>query len=129
MAGRTSKLVLLAPRFAVCRFAPGEPIPTPLEASPLWSVTCTADELSLVCTEDAIPEGARAESGWRCLMVEGPIEFSAVGVLAALTVPLAEAGVSVFALSTHDTDYLLIRAEQLASARTALERAGHVVAD
>jgi hypothetical protein len=129
MDGRASKLRLLRPRFAVCRFDPGLPIPAPLDRSPLWSLTHTETELSLVCTEEGIPEGAQAERGWRCLMVEGPIEFTEVGVLAALTVPLALAGVSVFALSTHDTDYLLVKADQLELAQSALRGAGHAVAD
>jgi len=94
-----------------------------------FSVTRTADELSVVCREDEVPEGARSEGGWRVLKLEGPFEFSEVGVLASVTAPLAEAGVGIFALSTFDTDYLLVREDQVGSAAAALRGRGHEVAD
>jgi hypothetical protein len=69
----------------------------------------------------------RVERGWRCLEVEGPLEFTQVGILASLTQPLAEAGVSIFALSTYDTDYLLVKEAQFESAIAALQAVGHCV--
>ena len=81
----------------------------------------------MVCSEGAVPAGATAERGWRCMKVDGPLDFELTGVLAALTQTLAEAGVPVFALSTYDTDYLLVKDEQLKIAAAALERAGHTV--
>jgi len=91
------------------------------------SVTGTRDEVSVVCPEDQAPEGATVEAGWRCLKVDGPLDFGLTGVLASLAVPLAEAGVSIFAVSTFDTDYVLVKAEALERAAAALETAGHRV--
>jgi hypothetical protein len=74
-----------------------------------------------------VPEGVTCERGWRCLRGAGTIEFSVVGVLAALAMPLAEVGLGVFAVSTFDTDYLLLKGQDLPAALEALRRAGHVV--
>ena len=106
--------------FAVCRLEPGAEVPREF-----WSVTRTADELSVICAEEAIPEGARAVRGWRALRVAGPLDFALTGVAAALTTPLAAAGVSVLPVATFDTDYLFVREELLARALSALTAAGH----
>jgi hypothetical protein len=79
----------------------------------------------VVCAEAEAPEGAKCERGWRVLQVAGPLEFSLTGVLAAIAMPLAIAGLSIFAISTFDTDYLLVKEEQLAKAVEALRSAGH----
>lgn len=81
----------------------------------------------MICSEHLVPEAATAERGWRCLKVGGPLSFELTGVLAALTRPLADAGIPVFALSTYETDYLLVKEEQLTAAASALERTGHAV--
>ena len=114
----------LPARFAVCKLAPDAGIPGGLDESVLYSVTRTENELSLVC-RDARDLPGQVERGWCCLEVEGPFEFTLVGVLASLTQPLAEAGVSIFALSTFDTDYLLVKEAQYESAVAALQAAGH----
>lgn len=93
----------------------------------LFSVTRTADELSIVCHEDALPPGVRAETGWRCINVGGPIPFEVTGVVASLTGPMATAGIPVFVLSTFDTDYLLVKEPQLGAAAAALKQAGHEI--
>jgi hypothetical protein len=124
------KLLLLPGLFAVCQLDPTASLPAWVIAgsSALVSVTRTAHELSIVCAQDNAPEeDARCERDWRCLMVEGPLDFSLTGVLSVLLTPLAEAGVSIFALSTFDTDYLLVRAAQLDLAVEALSVAGHPV--
>jgi len=87
----------------------------------------TAAELSVVAPAAAVPSHAKAERGWRALRVDGTLDFALTGVLAAVVVPLAEAGVSIFALSTYDTDYVLVRDSQLPAAREALRAAGHTV--
>jgi hypothetical protein len=96
-------------------------------ASGFLSITRTDDELSVVCPEEAVPEDTRSEGGWRVLGLEGPFEFSEVGVLASVVGPLAEADVSVFAVSTYDTDYVLVKEEQLEVAVAALRARGHEV--
>lgn len=120
-------LDLLPERLAVCRLGPAAPVPAWAWRGALCAVTRTAQELSVVCEERSVPEAVQAARGWRALRVEGPLSFEQVGVLAALLAPLAEAGVSVFALSTYDTDYVLVRERDLARAVAALRSAGHTV--
>ena len=124
------KLLLLPGLFSVCRLGPGAPLPAwaMSGSSSLVSIIRTANELSIVCAQEDTPDDVRQERDWRCLMVEGPLDFSLTGVLSALLAPLADAGVSIFALSTFDTDYLLVRAAQLGLAVEALSAAGHLVA-
>jgi hypothetical protein len=116
------ELDVLPEVFAVCRLDPAAELP-----ARFWSATRTADELSIICTQDAIPEDALVEPGWRGLRVAGPLDFALTGVAAALTVPLAEAGVSVLAVATFDTDYLFVREASLPTAVAALSAAGHTV--
>jgi hypothetical protein len=108
--------------YAICRLDPTAAIPEP--SGPLFSASRTTQELSIVCRDDAVPMGAAVETGWRVMKVEGPIPFGTTGVLASLATPLAQAGVSVFAVSTFDTDYLLVRERDSARACAALELAG-----
>ena len=79
----------------------------------------------MISPEEAVPAGVRAQCGWRCLRVRGPLAFELTGVLASLAAPLAAAGVPIFALSTFDTDYLLVPGERLDEALAALGAAGH----
>ena len=116
------ELRLLPAVFAVCRLDPVAPVP-----DGFWSVTRTDDELSVICVEDAVPEGAVVQRGWRALQVVGPLDFALTGVAAALTAPLAEAQISVLPIATYDTDYLFVRDETLSRAVEALEDAGHRV--
>jgi hypothetical protein len=121
------KLLLLPGLFAVCRLDPDAPLPAwaTSASSRLVSITQTPTELSIVCAQENGPEDIRQERDWRCLMVEGPLDFNLTGVLSRLLAPLAEGSVSVFALSTFDTDYLLVRAAQLDLAIRTLSAAGH----
>jgi hypothetical protein len=128
MENAKRRLAALDGDYSVCRLPARDGVPAWALAGELFSVTRAPDELSVVCRSDLVPEGVRNEPGWRCLGVEGPIAFSAVGVLASLAGALAAAGVSLFAVSTFDTDYLLVKAYDLARAVEALRRAGHEVA-
>ena len=105
---------------------PGEQLPSWATGGDFFSITRTADELSIVVEESRVPAGLRSQTGWRVVKVHGPFELTEVGVLASLAAPLAEAGVSLFVLSTFDTDYLLVSTESLASAIASLKDAGHV---
>ena len=120
-------LVVVDGTFAVCRLGADATIPAWATAGHFFSITRTADELSVVCCQDAVPEGVVGERGWRCLRVAGTIPFSVVGVLASLAAPLAEAGISVFAVSTFDTDCLLMKAADFEKAITVLQQAGHLI--
>ena len=118
-------LSLLPDTFAICRLGPEEDIPSWVLAGDFFSVTRTKEELSLVCLQDIVPEGTRCERGFRCLKVGGPLDFSLTGILSSLTIPLARAGISVLAISTFDTDYLLVKKAQVDSAVQTLSHAGH----
>jgi hypothetical protein len=123
----TMTLLLLRPAFGIARLGPSDRVPHWAGGGSFVSVTRSVDELSVVCEEAAIPAGVTAERGWRCLRVAGTLDFALTGVLAALATPLAEAGVSIFAVSTFDTDYVLVRAIDLGRALEGLRRAGHTV--
>lgn len=118
-------LRVLPDAFAICRLDENSKIPQWAFEGGLHSVTRTEEELSIVCAEEYVPADVRAERGWRCLKVQGPFAFSEIGVLASLTAPLAEAGISLLAISTFDTDYLLVKAPDLANAQRVLTAAGH----
>jgi hypothetical protein len=120
-------LVVVDGTFAICRLGADATIPSWVTAGRFFSITRTTDELSIVCHQDAIPEGTASERGWRCVRVAEKISFSVVGVLASLAAPLAEAGISVFAVSTFDTDYLLVKKEDFEKAITVLQQAGHLI--
>jgi uncharacterized protein len=112
---------------AVCRLPPEEAVPPWADQvlQPLVSITRTADELSVVLPQTEVPSGVHAEPDWRALSVRGPLPFHLTGILASLSAPLAEAGVPIFALSTHDTDWLLVGHDHVGDACAALEHAGH----
>lgn len=120
-------LSVLPQRLAVCRFGPEATIPAWATIAPFFSVTRTVEELSIVCPENHIPLDVPCERDWQALKLEGPFEFSLVGILAAVAAPLAEAGVSVFAIATYDTDYVLVRESQFEQAVSVLRAAGHTV--
>ncbi len=118
------RLILLPTHLAVCRLPADEPLPPWLPAHGFVSITRTPDELSIVCAADAVPAGIRCEPGWRALMVEGPLDFGLTGILASIATPLARAEISIFAISTFDTDYVLVKAATLDAAIEALTRSG-----
>ena len=91
-----------------------------LSAHPLISITRTGDELSIICPAGAVPPGVQCEAGWCAFRVAEKLEFSAVGILAAIVTPLAEAGISILSISTFDTDYILVRSQALEQAKRAL---------
>ncbi len=121
------KITVLPETFSVCRLEKDASIPTWALGEPFFSITRTADELSLVCPEIAVPRGVKSENGWRCLKVEGPLDFSLTGILASLTMPLAEKKISVFAISTYDTDYLLVKQHDLKKTVDTLTFSGFTV--
>jgi hypothetical protein len=112
---------------AVSKLASDSPLPGWALAGGFSSVTRTPAELSIVCAEDRVPAEVQAERGWACLELQGPIPFSMTGVLQAFLTPLAAAGISIFALSTYDTDWVLVPSAQLGQAIDALTAAGHEV--
>jgi uncharacterized protein len=128
LSGRTivMRLQLLPGNLAVCRLDPRDPIPA-WAAADFFSITRTADELSIVCDSHAVPEGVRAGVGWCALKIEGPLDFALTGILVSIASPLAATGISIFAVSTFDTDYILVKKDKLDRAIDALRAAGHEV--
>jgi hypothetical protein len=110
---------------AVARLDPRADVPDWAWDGTLSAVVRTAGELTIVCPPAAIPAGVRSEGPFRALAVRGPLDFALTGILASLAAPLAADGISIFVLSTFDTDVLLVREHDLAAARASLERDGH----
>ncbi len=123
------RIFVLPAEYCVCRLAPGASLPDPgADAGVFHCVTRTLEETSLVCATADAPAGARVQSAFSLLQVVGPLAFEEVGILARLTTALARADVSVFAISTFDTDYLLVQQPRLPQACRALRAAGCQVA-
>lgn len=115
----------LAGIFAVCRLPGDAPIPALPNAASFIAIARTNAELSIVCAAKHAPENAKCESPWACFKLEGPFPFSLTGVLASFLNPLAKAGIPIFAVSTFDTDYVLVKEESVSAAFKALQDAGH----
>ena len=121
-------LDVLPGAFAICRWPAREPLPDWLNQGGFVSVTRTPTELSAVCAAEAVPAGTVCEGPWRMFAVRGPLDFALTGVLASLATPLADAAITIFAVSTYDTDYVLVRVVDFGRAVEALTNAGHRVA-
>jgi hypothetical protein len=122
-------LTVLAQTFAVSKLDNGAPIPKWVSSADWWSITRTGDELSIVCPEVQVPADVISNRGWRCLKLAGPMDLALSGILASLLEPLARARISVFSVSTFDTDYLLVKAQNLGAAVRVLSLAGHQILD
>jgi hypothetical protein len=125
MKSQRFSLTVLRDLYAVCRLSPTEKIPAWALAGGFCSVTRTGDELSIVCSQELVPEGVESVKGLKSFKVEGKLPFTLVGVLSSLTSTLAQAGISIFAVSTYDTDYLYIKSADMEKAVAALRNAGH----
>lgn len=123
---RSLTLYILPQKLSIARLDPGSAIPAIIHDS-FWAVVRTETELSVVAASEKLVDCPRVEGGWRALQVEGPLEFALTGILASLAVPLAAVQVPIFALSTFDTDYILVQEGQLDVAIQALAEQGHRV--
>lgn len=121
------ELTFLDERLAIVRCPPAAPLPKWIPGRGFVSITQTGDELSIICSEEHVPAGERAERGWIALRVAGPLAFSLTGVLASLAVPLAAAKIPIYAISTYDTDYVLVQESRAADAIRVLQTEGHTV--
>jgi hypothetical protein len=120
-------LQLLPQEFAVCRLAADAAVPQWATRGSVFSITRTGDELSIVCESKYVPSILKSEREWRCFRLAGPFPFVMTGVLASVLEPLADAKVSIFAISTYDTDYVMVKEKALATAAKGLRAAGHIV--
>lgn len=122
MSDKILTMTLLKDNFGVCRMESDDVIPKWAMDSDFYSVTKTMDELSIVCRLDSIPSNIKCERDWRTLKVEGPLDFSLVGILAAISTILANEGISIFAISTYDTDYILVKEKDVENAISSLTK-------
>jgi hypothetical protein len=111
--------------YAVVRLAPDAAVPAWVTKGDFTSITRTADELSVVCPVENIPHDIHSPHRWICLKLEGPFPFSQTGVLLSFIQPLSENGIPIFAVSTYDTDYVLMQEEFGGAALDLLRTAGH----
>ena len=120
-------LRLLPGELAVCRLGPRDPAPAWVDGAPFSCVMRTPEELSIVCAAANVPPQVKHEAGWQAFQLVGPVPFTTTGVVSGLTAPLAAVGIGVFVLSTFDTDFLLVKQENLERTVAALRGSGHDV--
>ena len=118
-------LSLLPHLYAVCQLHPDKNIPYWALMGNFVSLTRTDKELSIVCQQDNVPEDVEAERGWRCLQVQGAFDFSVAGIHVSLAIPLSEPDISVLAIATYATDYILIKEENVEQTLQVLKKADH----
>lgn len=123
------KLRVLSSNYGVCRLEPQTEVPSWSMMGDFYTVSRTQDELSVVCQSKFIPPAIKAEIDWRIFKIEGPFAFTQIGILNAVTSVLAENGISLFAISTFDTDYIMVKCGDLKDAITALRQAQHSIDD
>jgi uncharacterized protein len=120
-------LVILRGAFAICRLDKNAPIPDGAFQGGLFSITRTKDELSIVCPQVNVPKGITCNQGWSCLKVKGPLDLSSTGIISSIASTLEMKNISLFSISTYDTDYVMVKEKDLEGAIFALTEAGHRV--
>lgn len=120
-------IALLEEKFGICRLANTETIPNWATAGGFFSITKTDDELSIVCAEKYIDKETICEKDWRVLKVLGPLDFELVGILARISKILAEQSISIFAISTYDTDYILVKEKDIDEAISCLRSGNYII--
>ena len=118
-------LKVLDVTLAICQLEPGSEVEEWSDGTGIFSVMRTDDGVTIVCSEDLVPEGAVCSKGWKCIRLVGHFDFTEVGVLSQLALPLAGANVPIFVMSAYNTDYVLVRKQDLQRASEALRTAGH----
>ena len=119
------KFQSLAEAYAILRLEPDAQIPDGAAQGEFISITRTADELSIVCPATYLPPTIRAPQRWTCLKLEGPFPFSLTGILLSFIQPISDNAIPIFAVSTYETDYVLIQEEFSKKALAVLREAGH----
>ncbi len=120
------KLAILDGEYAVHRLSPKQDFPSSVLKGDFFSITKTDEELSIVCDAHLPVSSEKTEAGWSCIKVLGPLDFALTGILAKISSVLAEAEISIFALSTYDTDYILVKKDKLNATNFVLEQAEYV---
>ena len=122
-------LRILDGEYTIHRFDSGSKIPTDILESEFYFIGKTDEELSIVCRADIGLKSEAIDSHWSCLKVVGPLDLGLIGILADVASVLAQGKISVFAVSTYDTDYILVKTDSLAAARTLLSKASFTIID
>jgi hypothetical protein len=116
--------IILRETFAICRLDKDAPIPDWVFQGNLFSVTRTKDELSIVCPQINVPQGIICNQGWSCLKVRGPLDLSSTGIISSIAATLERENISLFPISTYDTDYVMVKEKHLEKAVFALTETG-----
>lgn len=119
------RLEILKESFSIHRLDPNESVSQDLLKGSLYSITKTNEELSIVCDSSIKIQSGKTEKGWSCIKIVGPLDFSLTGILAKISHVLAEVNISIFAISTFDTDYILVKIDQLELAKSELSQSGY----
>lgn len=127
MSKKNLTMKLLKEKYGVCRLDKTDSIPNWAKDSDFFSITKTLDELSIVCSQQNIPNDIKCEKDWRILKIEGPLDFSLIGILASISTILAQKEISIFAVSTYDTDYILVKDNDVDNAIEALVNEGYEI--
>lgn len=123
--GKSVRLKPLTGSYAISRLASSAKMPAWADGNGFVSTSRSEDELSVVCLEDRVPEGVRTDGGWSAFKLEGPFAFDETGILLSVLEPLSANGIGIFAISTFDTDYLLVKTADVTKACRLLGAAGH----
>ncbi|MDP7621635.1 MAG: ACT domain-containing protein [SAR324 cluster bacterium] len=118
-------LSVLSETFTIHQLSQDVSIPEEILKCNYYSVSKTENELSLVCSEVIEVQSLQSSKGWKCIKVAGPLDFNLTGILAGISDILAQTNISIFAISTFDTDYILVKTQDLSSARAKLRKAGY----
>ena len=124
---RSLHLVELPDTFSICRISLDSELEMWFLSEPFFAMVRSDDTLTIVCSQEKVPQEVQQERGWRALKIEGSFDFSETGVLESVLKPLAEAGVGIFAVSSFETDYVLVKEGSFEVACKALDSAGHSV--
>jgi hypothetical protein len=117
-------LSILKENYCICRLNPNDSVPEWVNKNGFWTITQTQNELSIVCQDNPLAESLKSQRDWKIIKAEGILDFNLTGILSSIAKPLAKAKISIFAISTFDTDYILIKRSHVPEAISALQLAG-----
>ena len=127
MTQRQLKLTLLKNKYAICSLPKDALIPDWALTQSLISITRTDKELTIVCRQDIISSELQSDLNWRCFRIDGSFDLDQIGVISSISSPLADAGISIYVISTYDTDYFLVKEEKLNQALSVLSNSNHSI--
>ena len=125
MKQRQLQLSLLKDKYGICTLPNTAPIPDWALTQSLASITRTEKELTIVCRLEILPSQYQSDLNWRCFKIDGSFDLNQIGVISSISSPLADAGISIYVISTYDTDYFLIQEHNLKQTISTLSDIGH----